>query len=129
MEELFDDIIQENTSGMRVFLADIVSKSTSQSILTDRMEELENLVNTYGGVVILKTYQKRDNADYETYIGKGKFEEIMHDMQQEGANLLIIGNVLKPSQIYKINERLRPIKAKAWDRVDLILKIFDKHAE
>ena len=129
MEELFDDIIQENTSGMRVFLADIVSKSTSQHILTDRMEELENLVNTYGGVVILKTYQKRDNADYETYIGKGKFEEIMHDMQQEGANLLIIGNVLKPSQIYKINERLRPIKAKAWDRVDLILKIFDKHAQ
>jgi 50S ribosomal subunit-associated GTPase HflX len=36
--------------------------------------------------------------------------------------------VLKPSQIYKINEELRPIKAKVWDRVDLILKIFDKHA-
>ena len=129
MEELFDDIIKENTSGARVFLADIVSKSTSPAILADRMGELENLVNTYGGVVILKTYQKQDSANYETYIGKGKFEEIMHDMEQEGANLLIIGNVLKPSQIYKINEKLAPIKAKAWDRVDLILKIFDKHAQ
>lgn len=106
-----------------------MSKQTSQAILNDRMEELENLVSTYGGVVILKKYQRRDAADYETYIGKGKFEEIMQEMQETGANLLIIGNVLKPSQIYKINEKLRPIKAKAWDRVDLILKIFDKHAE
>lgn len=53
----------------------------------------------------------------------------MEEMKASGSNLLIIGNVLKPSQLYKINERLRPIKARAWDRVDLILKIFDKHAE
>jgi len=44
-------------------------------------------------------------------------------------DLLIIGNVLKPSQLYKINELLRPINAKARDRVDLILKIFDKNAQ
>lgn len=129
MREMFYDEEVENTGWLKVFLADIVSKQTSQAILNDRMEELENLVSTYGGVVILKKYQRRDTADYETYIGKGKFEEIMQEMQETGANLLIIGNVLKPSQIYKINEKLRPLKAKAWDRVDLILKIFDKHAE
>lgn len=126
---MFYDEDVEGSGGLKVFLADIVSKQTSQDILNDRMAELENLVSTYGGVVILKKYQRRDSADYETYIGKGKFEEIMQEMQETGANLLIIGNVLKPSQIYKINEKLRPIKAKAWDRVDLILKIFDKHAE
>lgn len=52
----------------------------------------------------------------------------MADMVRLDANLLIIGNVLKPSQIYHINEILRPIKAQVRDRVDLILKIFDKHA-
>lgn len=49
-------------------------------------------------------------------------------MQESGANLLIFGNILKAHQIYKVNERLAPIGAKAWDRVDLILKIFEKNA-
>jgi 50S ribosomal subunit-associated GTPase HflX len=36
---------------------------------------------------------------------------------------------LKAKQIYNINEKLRYINAKAWDRVDLILKIFERHAK
>lgn len=79
-------------------------------------------------MVVLKKYQKKDKPDYRTYVGKGKLEEIIADMQRLGANLLIIGNVMKPSQIFQINEQLRPIGAKVRDRVDLILKIFDKHA-
>lgn len=119
----------DNNTQYKVFLADIVTKSTSFDILQDRMTELENLVETYGWVVILKKYQRKDTPDPNTYIGKGKFDEIMEEMQASWANLLIIGNVLKPAQIYKINELLRPIKAIARDRVDLILKIFGKHAQ
>jgi 50S ribosomal subunit-associated GTPase HflX len=63
-------------------------------------------------------------------------DEIVSDMLRLGANLLIIGNALKPSQIYQINEKLREVseennlkdKMEAWDRIDLILKIFEKHA-
>lgn len=119
---------QENAQH-KVFLADIVTKSLSFDILQDRMVELENLVETYGWVVILKKYQRKDTPDPNTYIGPGKFEEILDEMKATGADLLIIGNVLKPSQLYKINELLRPINAKARDRVDLILKIFDKNAQ
>lgn len=121
--------INDNNTQYKVFLADIVTKSTSFDVLQDRMTELENLVETYGWVVILKKYQRKDTPDANTYIGKGKFQEIMDEMQASWANLLIIGNVLKPAQIYKINELLRPIKAIARDRVDLILKIFGKHAQ
>jgi 50S ribosomal subunit-associated GTPase HflX len=57
-------------------------------------------------------------------------------MLREQANLLIIGNALKPAQIYQINEKLRlvseehglNIPLQARDRIDLILKIFEKHA-
>jgi GTP-binding protein HflX len=37
---------------------------------------------------------------------------------------------MKPAQIYQVNEILRNKKAafQAWDRVDLILKIFAQHA-
>ena len=100
------------------------------------MRELENLVNTYGGIVVLQEYQKKDLPDPKTYIGKGKLDEIIDEMLRLDANLLIIGNALKPSQIYQINEKLRlvseesnlPNPIKAWDRIDLILKIFEKHA-
>jgi len=120
--------MQENKEALKVFLVDIVTKDTNAELLEDRMNELENLLTTYGGLVVLKKFQKKDHPDYKTYIGKGKLEEIMADMQRLEANLLIVGNVLKPSQIYHLNEILRPIGAKARDRVDLILKIFDKHA-
>lgn len=50
-------------------------------------------------------------------------------MQKEGASLLIIGNILRPSQVYMLNEKMRDAKIEVWDRVDLILKIFDKHAD
>lgn len=120
--------MEENKEALRVFLVDIVNKDITPELLEDRMNELESLLTTYGGIVVLKKFQKKDQPDYQTYIGKGKLEEIMADMQRLDANLLIVGNVLKPSQIYHINELLRSIGAKARDRVDLILKIFDKHA-
>jgi 50S ribosomal subunit-associated GTPase HflX len=37
--------------------------------MDDRMRELENLVTTYGGTVILEHIQKRGIPDYNTYIG------------------------------------------------------------
>lgn len=114
---------------LKVFLVDIVSKNIDRSLLEDRMRELENLVETFGGMVIVKTYQKRQHPDYRTYIGRWKLEEIKEEMQKEGASLLIIGNILRPSQVYMLNEKMRDAKIEVWDRVDLILKIFDKHAD
>ncbi|MDD3262393.1 MAG: GTPase HflX [Candidatus Absconditabacteria bacterium] len=119
----------QHQEELKVFLVDIVTKDTKPEILADRMRELENLVNTFGGVVILQTYQKKDQPDNKTYVGKGKLEEIIADMQRLGANLLVVGNILKPRQVYEISEQLRPFKMKIRDRVDLILKIFDKHAQ
>lgn len=115
-------------SDLKVFLADVISPKEKED-LKDRMIELENLVNTYWWVVILEHIQKKSHPDYDTYIWAWKLEEIMAEMELKWANLLILWNILKPSQIYKINEKLRKIWAKAWDRIDLILKIFEKNAK
>ena len=117
------------SDNLRVFIADILPPDfEKREAMEDRMLELENLVSTFGWVVILEHIQKRSLPDYNTYIGWGKLDEIMHEMELQEANLLILGNILKPHQIYKINERLKTIWAAAWDRVDLILKIFEKNA-
>ena len=126
----------DDSKQLKVFVADIAPKTLNPEILEDRMNELENLVDTYGGFVIEKRIQKRDNPDLKTYIGKGKLEEVINEMVHTESDLLIIWNILKPWQLFKINEALRIKSEELWlkehmkarDRIDLILKIFSKHA-
>ena len=126
----------QQSEPLRVFLVDLVDKNTNKEELNDRMRELENLVETYWWIVVLQKYQKKDIPDPKTYVGKWKLDEIIQDMLRLKANLLIVWNALKPAQIWQINEKLRVVseehkldpKMEAWDRIDLILKIFEKHA-
>lgn len=126
--------MQENLeySGweLRVFLADILSEDIEiRHNMEDRMRELENLVNTYWWVVIVKHIQNKSVPDYNTFIWEWRLDQIIEEMQREKWNILILWNILKPKQIYSINEKLKPIWAKAWDRLDLILKIFERNAK
>lgn len=119
---------------MRTILLDIAPKDSSLLAgysLDDRIRELEKLVSTYRGVVVLQTLQKRDEPDYTTYVWKGKLDEVLNLSVELKADVLIIGNILKPRQIYAIIQEIekRKLKIQVWDRVDLILKIFQLHAK
>ncbi len=115
---------------LKVFIADILPHDLqAKNDMKDRMIELENLVTTFWWVVILEHIQKKSIPDYKTYIGGWRLDEIIHEMSLQWANLLVLGNILKPHQMYNINEELKKIGAVAWDRVDLILKIFEKNAK
>lgn len=100
------------------------------------MTESENLVATYGGLVLLKVIQRRHHAGSKSYIGRAKLEEIVAESKALGANLVIVNDTMKPRQRYGIEETLEELKVndgkrvnlEVWDRVDLILGIFDKHA-
>lgn len=120
----------QNTLSLKTIIVDIAPPWLSQEELNHRMDELESLVSTYGWVTIVKRVQKRISPDYRTFIGSGKLDEIMLIGEELEAELLIIGNIMKPAQVWNVNEYLRKAKSKiqAWDRVDLILKIFALHA-
>ncbi|PIE85519.1 GTPase HflX [Candidatus Gracilibacteria bacterium] len=121
--------LEYSNKELKVFIADLLPYGEiTEEEIKDKITETENLVNTFGGIVILKHIQKKSMPDYETFIGEGRLDEIVEEMKEAGANILIIGSALKTAQIYNINERLRSIGAKCWDRIDLILKIFEKHA-
>lgn len=93
------------------------------------MAELGDLTRTYGGLVVVKTIQRKAKPDYGTFLGRGKVQEIIDTHAEHKANVLVINEILKPGQIFNLEEALRPIKMKVWDRIDLILQIFDKHAK
>lgn len=128
LEQIQQNLEYQN-DNLRVFIADILPAELEiRQQMQDRMLELENLVNTYWWVVIVKHIQNKATPDYKTFIGEGRLDDIIVEMKQQNANILILWNILKPRQIYALNEKLKPIWAKAWDRVDLILKIFEKNA-
>jgi len=113
---------------VRVVLVEVVTDPYEKKLVDQRFEELEELVHTYGGMSVVHVLQQRAVPDYKTYVWSWKLEEIKDMMLAEDAQLLIIGNMLKPQQIYAVNEYLRKWNLAAWDRVDLILKIFERHA-
>ncbi|QQR61339.1 GTPase HflX [Candidatus Uhrbacteria bacterium] len=115
----------------RAILIDVIPPSMDEKTAKRRIEELELLTKTYGGMIIIKLMQKKGTPDYRTYLGGGKMEEIIELANKEKAEALIINNLLKPGQMFNVNEALRKAKLnmQAWDRVDLILKIFDRHAK
>jgi len=117
------------TLAPRAILLDVVPPQMEREVATRRLLELEALTRTYGGLVIVKLIQKRALPDYRTYVGRGKLDEIITLAKKEKVDLLVINNLLKPKQMFEIGEILRPHNLRVWDRVDLILKIFDKNAK
>jgi GTP-binding protein HflX len=113
----------------KVILVDIIPPKTSQEESLARLNELERLLNTYGGFVVVRKVQKKQMPDYRTYIGKGKVQELLEIAINEKIDYLIINNILKPEQLYNLEVLFEKQNIKVWDKIDLILAIFGKHAE
>jgi len=118
---------------MRACTILILDPHTSPHYHTALMHELRDLITTVWGISIIEEFQKKSLPDYQTYVWSGKLEQIMTAIDHHFINLLIIGNLLKPWQIAEIQKRLDKKfgkgKVTAWDKIDLILAIFEKHAQ
>lgn len=112
----------------KAILVDIIPPGTTPEDSLARLNELESLLVTYGGFVIVRKIQKKLVPDYRTYIGKGKVNELILDVQEYNAEYLIINNLLKPQQLFNLEELFQKYYVKVWDKIDLILKIFAKNA-
>jgi GTP-binding protein HflX len=131
----------------KAVLVDIIDHRTTKRESELRLYELESLVKTYGGIKTEELVQKRSDPAYKTFVGEGKITELLDKYENfDDLDVIIINNILKPRQIYNLEELCtnyqiqkrtenpedlrweNPKKIKIWDRMDLILKIFDKHA-
>ena len=89
------------------------------------INELEQLANTAGAVVVGKVIQSRRVPDSSTYIGKGKAEELALLCRANNANLVIFDDELTASQIRNLENI---IGLRIIDRTALILDIFARRA-
>lgn len=114
----------------RCILLQVISTHYHQDVALRNMRELEQLVDTYGGLVIEKAIQHRVHPDPNTYIGSGKLEWLQERILAEKLDVVVLNAIVNSGQLFRLEKALWKVnqRIKVWDRVDLILNIFEKHA-
>ena len=92
--------------------------------LDESISELDSLARTANAVTVA-TITQTLNRPSRTYLGAGKLEEVRDIVLQEGVDVAIFDDELRPAQQFALEEYL---KIKVIDRTALILDIFAQRA-
>jgi len=111
---------------MRAILVGVQTRERTEKQVKYSLNELEGLVQAINGKVIGKLYQKRDNPDPATYIGRGKVKQLKELVKGTEADFVIFDTQLSPVQISNIEDI---VMVDVYDRTDLILSIFSERAQ
>lgn len=93
--------------------------------MDEHLEELEQLADTAGAVVVGSITQQIDRPNPATYLGKGKIDELGDLIGQTGASLIIFDDELTPAQGKNVEDATGK---RVMDRAELILDIFATRA-
>lgn len=94
--------------------------------ITESIDELGELADTAGAIVVGRLVQKREKIHPGTYIGKGKIEELKELIYITNATGIICDDELSPAQMNQLQQEL---DCKVMDRTLVILEIFAMHAK
>lgn len=92
----------------------------------DSLDELENLLQTAGGICCGRVFQQRQKPDPRSLLGAGKVDEMRMMIGMEDCSLAVFDNELTPSQIRALSADLG---VRVIDRSALILDIFAQRAQ
>lgn len=120
----------QKTQMFRSIIIDVVSPNTNVAQAERNLVELKSLIKTYGSIDVGRIIQHRTKPDKDTFIGSGKLQELIEMVANKKIDIIILNDIVKPTQLFHITERLWKANPdiKVWDRIDLILHIFEKHA-
>ena len=99
----------------------LVSVDTGDFDCQVLLDELAELVDTAGGVVVGIATQKKESPDKATCLGSGRAEEIALQCQAEDIDLVVMDRELSPTQLRNLEEIF---PCRLIDRTMLILDIF-----
>ena len=104
----------------------LVAVSSGSSDFAEKsLDELEELVDTAGGVTVGRLIQNREHIHPGTYLGSGKLDELIEEIYIRKADGIVCDDELSPAQLRNLEDIL---KTKVMDRTLVILDIFAKHA-
>ncbi len=91
----------------------------------ENMQELAQLVESAGGIVLDSLWQRRDRPHPQTVLGEGKILEIAALAQTLGATLVVFNRELTPAQTRNLE---RIVGLRVCDRTEIVLDIFAQRA-
>jgi GTPase len=114
-------------SMLFVYMTD---KRTGKAEMEQDITELWNLTESLGDVQVADLIVQKGVPFRATYIGPGKVEEIGQYLREHRIDVITFGATLSPNQKFTLTKSYWEINPaiEVWDRVDLILAIFSKHA-
>lgn len=114
----------------KYILVDVIPPFVTKIEAEENLAEIVSLIKTFGGGEIVKIIQKRAQPHPATHIGTGKAEEIAEIIKNKHIDTVILNGMVKSAQLFNLTQMYWPINPnlEVWDRVDLILQIFAKHA-
>ena len=93
--------------------------------------EFESLINTMG-IVIVESINQPGEQDPKGYFGKGRLQEVSDELRLrvaghpwQGVDLVLIHTNATPRQLVAVSDAT---KLEVWDRVRLLLSLFNAHA-
>lgn len=117
---------QTHTENERTVLVGLVTPRQLEQKAAEYIAELAFLAETAGAVTVKTFFQKVENANPRTFVGKGKLEEIREFIEANDINLVIFDDDLTTKQVANIEQVLQ---VKILDRTSLILDIFARRAQ
>ena len=120
-----------NHKKINFSLLQVINPHYHRDLAVVNMAETELLVISYGGQVVDKSIQHRVAPHPDIYIGKGKLEWLKSRVKTEKIDVVVINDTIKSGQLFRLERILweSNIKIQVWDRIDLILNIFEEHAQ
>lgn len=115
----------------KYLLIDVVPQKESKETIAQNLNEALDLIRSHRGGEVVKIIQKRDHPHPSTYVGSGKAIEIAEIVKQQQIDVIILNAIAKSTQLFNLKQMYWNINPniEIWDRVDLILHIFAKHAQ
>lgn len=117
--------MEQEIMNMEKVLIIGVEMNNDRTPIENSLDELEELVNAAGGVVISRLSQKMTAINAAHFIGKGKAEEIKNYCDELDITTVVFNDELSGAQLRNLEGM---INKKIVDRTNLILDIFANRA-
>lgn len=115
----------EEPTLLRAFLVGAYPKTLNEALAQGHLQELGKLVETFGAVPIGHALCFLRHFDPATFLTAGKLQEIIEEVQEKQANLVILDHDISPAQQRNLEAQL---KVTVMDRTEVILEVFAQRA-
>lgn len=110
----------------RALLIGVYYSGKEKAACEDQLRELERLCDTFGLEVVAQVPCSIKKVDAGTYIGSGKVDELVLEMANVNADVVIFDDEISPNQQRNLE---KIFKKPVMDRTELIIEVFAQRAQ